>query len=56
MTNFEKWRNNLTPEAIIEIIKQELTPQDMWFLWCHKYFLTEEAFNEWANEEVSEEP
>ncbi len=54
MTNFEKWKAELTPEQILEIIKDEMTPHDMWVLWVHKYYLKEENFLEWANTEAEE--
>lgn len=55
MTNFEKWKAELTLEQILEIIKDEMTPHDMWVLWVHKYYLKEENFMEWANGDAADE-
>lgn len=55
MTNFEKWKAELTLEQILEIIKDEMTPHDMWVLWAHKYYLKEENFMEWANDDATDE-
>lgn len=44
-TNFEKWKNSLSVEDLMKIVKSMITPHDAWVA------LEDKLWEEWGNED-----
>lgn len=54
MTNFDKWKNSLSAEDLMKIVKSMITPHDAWVALEDKLWGVwgnEDEFTKWAEED-----